>query len=168
LQIQQPSLDQAAVDFAKTGISMTDAVIGCWKAKYTFNDERPLRYIQIELGHPLWNPLFATPAHPDCPSGHSTIAGALEIIFNELFGKNYGFTNHAYDYLGMPPQVYSNFGDMAAQIGEARVLAGIHTRNACIVGRQQGNIIARNISRKLRFKNNDDEDHDHHDNDEHD
>jgi len=33
------------------------------------------------------------------------------------------FTNHAYDTLGMPPQVYNNFGDMAKQIGDSRVKA---------------------------------------------
>jgi len=154
LQIERPRLDEAAYDFALTGIGLADAIIGCWKAKYDpiFNDERPIRYIRTELGHPAWNPLFATPPHPDVPSGHSTGAGAMEIVFNKLFGKHYQFTNHAYDTLGMPPQVYANFGDMAKQIGDSRVFAGIHTRYACIVGREQGNKIASNIIKRLKFK----------------
>ena len=152
LQIELPRLDQAAVAYAKTGIGLSDAVIGCWKVKYQYETERPIRYIRTELGHPLWNPLFATPPHPDFPSGHSTLAGIVEVVFSDLFGKHYEFTNHAYDYLGMPPQEYSSFSDLAIQIGRSRVLAGIHTTYACEAGRKQGNIIARNILRKLEFK----------------
>jgi hypothetical protein len=162
---EQPTLDQAALDFGKMGIALADALINCWKTKYdpAFTNERPIRYIRNELGHPTWSPLFATPPHPDVPSGHSTNAGAMEIMFNDLFGKDYSFTNHSYDSLGMPPQVYQNFADMAEQIGAARVYAGIHTRYACEVGRKQGNIIARNILRKLKFH----DDSDRHDQDEH-
>jgi hypothetical protein len=152
LQIELPRLDQAAVAYAKTGIALSDAYIGCWKVKYQYETERPIRYIRTELGHPLWNPLFGTPPHPDFPSGHSTLAGAVEIVFSDLFGKHYAFTNHAYDYLGMPPQVYTSFSDMAVQIGRSRVLAGIHTTYACESGRKQGIIIANNILRKLNFK----------------
>ena len=153
LKIEKPDLDQAALDFAEMGITLADALMGCWKVKYdlAFNFERPIRYIRNELGHPGWNPLFATPPHPDVPSGHSTNAGAMEIVFNDLFGEHYQFTNHLYDTLGMPPQVYQNFGDMAEQIGLARLYAGIHTRIACEIGRKQGNIIAKNILSKLKF-----------------
>jgi hypothetical protein len=165
LQIELPSLDDAAVAYAKTGIGLSDGVIGCWKVKYQYETERPIRYIRTELGHPLWNPLFATPPHPDFPSGHSTLAGIVEVVFSDLFGKDYAFTNHAYDYLGMPPQVYSSFSDMAVQIGRSRVLAGIHTTYACETGRKQGNIIAKNILRKLSFKNGEDHHEDDHDND---
>jgi hypothetical protein len=68
-----------------------------------------------------------------------------------FFDANYHLTNHTYDYLGMPPQNYSSFADMAAQISNARVLAGIHTRYACVQGRFQGQIIAQNILNKIPF-----------------
>ena len=103
------------------------------------------------MGFATWNPLFATPPHPDFPSGHSTLAGAMEIPLANLFGANYHLTNHTYDYLGMPAQNYSSFADMAAQIGNARVLAGIHTRHACVQGRLQGQIVAQNILNKIQF-----------------
>jgi len=166
IKIEKPDLDQAALDFAEMGITLADALMGCWKVKYdlAFNFERPIRYIRNELGHPTWNPLFGTPPHPDVPSGHSTNAGAMEIVFNDLFGEHYQFTNHLYDTLGMPPQVYHNFGDMAEQIGLARLYAGIHTRVACDLGRKQGNIIARNILRKLKFHDSRDR-HDYDDGD---
>jgi hypothetical protein len=92
-----------------------------------------------------WNTLFGTtPAHPDFPSGHSATAGAAEVILTRLFGENYAFTNHTYDYLGMPPQAYTSFSDMAQQIGLSRLYSGIHTRYACDVARGMGNKIAQN------------------------
>jgi len=160
LQIEHPNLEKSAIAFAKLGISVADALVECWKVKYQYNIDRPIRYIREVMGHPGFTPLFPTPPHPDFISGHSTAAGASEIVFDEMFGKHYHFTNHAYDYLGMPPQVYTSFADMAEQIGNSRVLAGIHTRNACTIGRQVGNKIAQNIENKLNFKKKDHGDHD--------
>jgi hypothetical protein len=160
LQIEQPSLEKSAIAFAKTGISIADALVGCWQVKYQYNIDRPIRYIREVLGHPGFTPQFATPPHPDFPSGHSTGAGVSEIIFADLFGASYQFTDHAYDYLGMPPQSYTSWADMAQQIGNARVLAGIHTRNACVIARQQGNKVAQNIENKLKFLKDDDENND--------
>ena len=162
LEIENPSLDKSAIAYVKTGIAVADALIGCWQTKYQYNIDRPIRYIREVLLHPTFTPQFGTPGHPDFPSGHSTGAGAVEIIFDNLFGANYHFTNHAYDYLGMPPQVYTSWADMAQQIGHSRVLAGIHTTNACVEGRKQGNKIAQNILNTLNFTK---KDHDGDDND---
>jgi hypothetical protein len=35
-----------------------------------------------------------------------------------LFGDNYSFTVHTYDYLGMAPRPYSSFDEMAVDIGK--------------------------------------------------
>ncbi|PWT75854.1 MAG: hypothetical protein C5B59_07835 [Bacteroidetes bacterium] len=152
LQQEQSGLDKAAITFAQAGITAYDALLGCWRIKYRDNIERPITYIRGVLGFTTWNALFNTPPHPDFPSGHSTEAGAFETILTHLFGENYHLTNHTYDYLGMPPQNYSSFSDMAAQIGNARVLAGIHTRYACTQGRLQGQRIAQNILNTLQFQ----------------
>ena len=159
LQIEQPSLDFSALAFAKSGMAIADALIGCFQWKYkdvnggpATNTERPITYIRSVLGHSDWIAKFNTPPHPDFPSGHSTTAGAAEVIFTNLFGENYAFINHTYDYLNMPPQSYSSFSDMAAQIGISRVYAGIHTRHVCEAGRIQGQKIAQNILSMVKFK----------------
>jgi hypothetical protein len=162
-------LDFSALAFAKCGIAVCDALIGCWKVKWDVNGspidpssnrERPVTYIRkniLQETYPAtnfsnWLPLFTvTPAHPDFPSGHSTAAGAIEVALTSLFGENYQFTNHTYDYLNMPPQPYSSFSDMADQIGMSRVYAGIHTRYACEAGRVFGKNIANNILSKVKF-----------------
>ena len=151
IQAEDPQLDWAAIAYAKTGISIADALIGCWKVKYQYNLMRPIKYIREVLNHPEWNPVFPTPPHPDYPSGHSTSGGAIAVAWESLLGKNYSFTNHIYDYLGMPPQQYASFNDMAVQIGQSRVYAGIHFSLACVEGNKQGRKIAENIEKKLKF-----------------
>jgi hypothetical protein len=157
LQTEEPTLDFSAVAVAKMGIAMADALIGCFQMKYkdvnggpVTSTERPITFIRNVMGKD-WKALFNTPPHPDFPSGHSATAGAAEVVFTNLFGENYAFTNHTYDYLGMPPQSYTSFTDMATQIGLARVYAGIHTRYACEAARTEGKKIAQNILNDIKF-----------------
>ena len=37
-------------------------------------------------------PLFATPAHPEAPSGHSTVSGAAGGVLARFFGERKHFT----------------------------------------------------------------------------
>ena len=158
LRIENPSLDFSSVAFAKSGITIADALIGCFQWKYkdvnggpVTSTERPVTFIRNIMGK-NWNTLFGTtPPHPDFPSGHSSTAGAAEVVFSHLFGENYAFTNHTYDYLNMPPQSYTSFSDMAQQIGLSRLYAGIHTRYACDAALIQGQKIAQNILNDVKF-----------------
>jgi len=151
LEQEQPKLDFTAEAFAKVSLALIDAGIGCWKTKYQYNQERPIKYIREVLGHPLWNPLFGTPNFPDFPSGHSTLAGAFAEILSGLFGEHYHFTDHSYDYLGMAPRSYNSFQGLAQEIGNSRVFAGIHYTISCERGMQQGIKIAQNIERRVDF-----------------
>ena len=151
LQQEQPGLDFTAFAYAKTGIAIVDAGIGCWKTKYTYNQERPIKYIREVLGHSGWNPLFNTPNFPDFPSGHSTLAGTFAEIMEGLFGYSYEFTDHSYDYLGMAPRTYHSFDGLAKEIGAARVYAGIHYTYSCTAAVLQGRTIAKNVNRSLKF-----------------
>ncbi len=151
LEQENPQLDFTAIVFAKASIAIIDAGIGCWKTKYTYNLERPITYIRNILGHTTWNPLFPTPNFPEWTSGHAAIAGAVSETLTGFFGNNYHLTNHTYDYLGMAPRTYTSFYDMAQDIGDSRVYAGIHYRVSCAEGRIQGIKIAQNINSKLKF-----------------
>ncbi len=68
-----------------------------------------------------------------------------------LFGANYHFTIHTYDYLGMAPRTYNSFNEMAEDISRARVYAGIEYTYSCVEGKKQGEKIAQNIISKLKF-----------------
>lgn len=152
LEKEKAKLDLSALAYAKTGIACIDAAIGCYQVKYQINQERPIRYIREILLHPAWNPLFGTPNFPDFPSAHSVIAGSFSEILTSFFGNNYHFTNHTYDYLGMAPRSYNSFNEMATEIGNSRIYAGIHYTYSCQAGKLQGKKIGQNICAKLKFK----------------
>lgn len=148
---QNRNLDYSAYLNAKVGLAVIDAAIGTFKSKYQYNQERPITYIRNILGYSSWNALFATPNFPDFPSAHSVIAGAFaEVLKNDL-GANYQFTNHAYDYLGMPPRTYSSLDAMAAEIGMSRLYAGIHNRISIDRGLTMGSKIGQNINNGVKF-----------------
>jgi len=151
LQKENSKLDISALAYAKAGIALVDGGIGCWTAKYTYNLERPITYIRNVMGYTTWAPLFGTPNFPEYPSGHSTAGGAVAETLTGLFGDNYQFTNHSYDYLGMAPRTYTSFYQMAVEIGDSRVYGGIHYRIACTEGNKQGRKIAQNINNTLKF-----------------
>jgi len=151
LEQEQCKLDVSALAFAKNGIALVDAGIGCWQVKYNYNLLRPITYIRNVMGYTTWNALFGTPNFPEYPSGHSTEAGALAETLTEMFGDNHHFTNHSYDYLGMAPRTYTSFYQMAQEIGDSRVYGGIHYRIACTEGNKQGRKIAQNINNTLKF-----------------
>jgi hypothetical protein len=148
---ENPQLDFYALANVKAGVTMAESQINCWKVKYALLQDRPIRYIRNVLGHTTWSPVFGTPAFPDYPSGHSQTAGAFVVAMSSVFGNNYPFTIHTYDYLGMAPRSYNSFNEMAEDIGKARVYAGIHYTYSCVEGQKQGERIAQNILNKVKF-----------------
>ena len=150
--VENPQLDFYALAHAKMGIAFAEAMINCWKIKYTVLQDRPTRYVRNVLGHASWNPLIAIPAHPEFPSAHSQMAGAVATVLTSVLGDNYHFTLHTYDYMGMAPRSYNSFNEMAVDIGKARVYGGIHYTYSCVEGRKQGERIATNVLNTLRFK----------------
>jgi hypothetical protein len=149
---ENPALDFFAQAQAKTGISMAEAMIDCWKIKYTVLQDRPTKYIRNVLGHTTWNPFIPLHPHPEFPSGHTSNAGAFAGAMNRLFGNHYQFTIHTYDNLGMTPRTYHSFNELAEDVGRARVYGGIHYTYSCVEGARQGNKIANNILNILRFR----------------
>jgi membrane-associated phospholipid phosphatase len=82
------------VSAALLDIAMADAAIACWEAKYHYVFWRPVTAIPLAdtdgnpatISDPSWMPLFATPAHPEYPSGHSTVSGAAAGVLASFYG----------------------------------------------------------------------------------
>lgn len=151
LEIEKPSLDKAAIAYALDGIAVNDAAISCWHTKYTYNLVRPVTYIRTVLGHTTWSPLLATPAHPEYSSAHAVLSAANADALTNLFGENYNFTDHTYDYLGFAPRSFSSFRAIGEDAGNSRLYAGIHYQRSIDIGLAQGRQVAQNIIAKLKF-----------------
>jgi hypothetical protein len=123
---------------ATLNLSIADAAIGCWTAKYTYTYWRPITAIREDDGipattaDPSWTPLFATPGHPEYPSGHSCLSGAAAAVLGHEFGQ-VPITIESDTMLG----VSRSFHGVAAaleEVKEARIFAGIHFRTATEAG----------------------------------
>ena len=152
LEYENPKLDYTAYAYAKTCIAMYDAGIGCFAAKYYYNQQRPVTFVRDVLGDVTWTSFVVTPPFPDFLSAHSSHAGAFAEIMEGMLGTNYHFTDHTYDFQGQAPRSYTSFEDMVQDIGDARFYGGIHSRFSCTEGARLGRHIAWNINNTLKFK----------------
>lgn len=141
-------LDKAAMAYALTGASINDALISCWKTKYTYNVVRPVTYIREVMGYATWSPFIGTPAHPEYSSGHSSLSGAGAAAFEKIFGNIGSFTDHTYDYLGLAPRTYHSFKAIAEEAAISRLYGGIHYEFTLEAGLAEGRKVASNIFSK--------------------
>jgi hypothetical protein len=145
LRQENASLIRAAETYAKVGIAVADAFIGCWNAKYTYNLLRPVTYIQ-KLIDPAWRPLINTPPFPEYPSGHSVQSGAAATVLRNLFGAEYAFVDHSHADRGLPPRSFTSFAAMAEEAALSRLYGGIHFRGAIEQGLRQGECIGATVN----------------------
>jgi hypothetical protein len=152
--------------FALLNVSMADAAIACWDAKYRYVFWRPVTAIQsgdldgnpntpVNATFVPWLDSVAskTPAHPEYPSGHSTVSGAAAFILAAAFGENTAFSVTSETYPGTRP--FSNFSAATAEIADARVFGGIHWRNSCVRGNTLGQSVAGYVSTHAMRAGND-------------
>ena len=132
---------------ATLNLAIADALIACWDAKYHYEFWRPVTAIQL-ADEPLWTPLFATPAHPEYTSGHSSASSAAATVLADYFGDDTPFM------LQSPAKpawfrFYPSFSAAVDDVTDARVFAGIHFRAACEDGEVLGSEVAAHILENL-------------------
>jgi hypothetical protein len=128
---------------AALDVAMADAAIGCWDAKYFYHFWRPITAIRNDGNSAdlTWSPMFATPAHPDYPSGHSCVSGAAAAILANEFGERTRFTLESDLMLGVT-RSFPSFSAALEEIKNARIFAGIHFRTATEDGVKLGTEVA--------------------------
>ena len=131
---------------ATMNLAIADAIIACWDAKYTYVFWRPVTAIQ--LVDPLWTPLFATPAHPEYTSGHSSASSAAATVLADYFGDDTLFMLQSPAAPGWI-RIYPSFSAAVDEVTDARVFAGIHFRAACEDGAILGSEVAAHILENL-------------------
>ena len=152
LEKEKASLDKFAYAYAKTGIALNDAFICCWETKYSTNCIRPINYIREHIDK-RFKPSFLTPAFPEYTSGHSTQWGASAEILSSIFGNEYVFIDQT-DYLRdkLVPRQFKSFEEAAQEASMSRIYGGIHFRQACDVGLEQGKRIGRIVNKLAWMK----------------
>lgn len=143
-------LERSAELFARLGITLSDAFIGCWASKFEFDLVRPVTYIRRVIDK-KWEPLLITPPFPEYPSGHSTQSGAAAVVLAAFFGEPFAFEDRTHEADGLPARKFDSFWEAAEEAGISRLYGGIHFRAAIDRGLDQGRCIgAHTVALKTR------------------
>lgn len=150
-------LERALEAYAKTGMAINDAAVGCWHSKYVYNIERPVTYINKVIDPTykpnLYNPMTGeegiSPQFPAYPSGHSTMGGAGAEALGSVFGYSYSMTDNCHfgrtEFEGLP-RTFNSFYEMAVENSWSRVLLGVHWKMDCEEGVRFGTNIGRKVN----------------------
>ena len=147
------SLSENAQLFALLNITIADAAIACWDAKYRYVFWRPITAIRsgdvdgnaatdLDATWTPWLDFFpaGTPPHPEYPSGHSTVSGAAAAILTDIFGDDTEFSVASDVQPGT--RNFPSFSAAVEEIANARVFGGIHFRISCTRGNLLGQAVA--------------------------
>jgi len=85
--------------------------------------------------------MFATPGHPDYPSGHSCVSGAAAAVLADEFGEDAHFTMTS-DLMFGVERSYRSVDEALEAVKDARIFSGIHFRTATEVGTGIGTKVA--------------------------
>ncbi|WP_405414599.1 vanadium-dependent haloperoxidase [Maribacter sp. Asnod1-A12] len=119
----------------RLGFALNDAAVSAWDDKYTYNTERPSRYIleyinddfQTNLARFISSP---NPAFPAYPSGHATFAAVASGVFMDIFGGDaINFTDRTHagrSEFRSDSRNFNSFTEMAAENGYSRIPLGVH------------------------------------------
>ncbi|MHA7129076.1 vanadium-dependent haloperoxidase [Algoriphagus namhaensis] len=143
------SFAETAYIHALVGMTLHDAFISCWQAKYETDRIRPETVINEELDR-TWRPLLQTPPFPEYTSGHSVISRASAVILTGYFGDNFDFVDTSEIYFGLPERPFPSFLQASEEAAISRLYGGIHFRDAIEEGVKQGEKIGDFIWEQIR------------------
>ena len=137
--------------FTITSISLFDAFIQCWDAKYQFNTVRPETVINKYID-PNWRPHLQTPPFPEYTCGHSTGSAAAAEALTSVFGDNFSYTDSTELEFGIKNRSFKSFRDAALENNWARFYGGIHFHHSCIVSTALGTKVGDLVVQRLKMK----------------
>jgi hypothetical protein len=151
---QGNTLDQNARLFAQLNVTLADAIIGHFDAKYTYNRWRPITAIRLAdqngnpdtVADPNWLPLLNTPPNPSYVSGHGAASGAAATVLAHFFGTdNISFSLTSEDLKGVTHS-FTSFSAAASEAENSVVWGGIHFRFDATTGHALGQSVANFVS----------------------
>jgi hypothetical protein len=128
--------------FAALNAACSDAHVAGFEIKYRLQHWRPVTAIRAaaESGtaDESWEPLLATPAHPEYPSTHAACSGAAEAVLKGFFGRDEVAVSVLHPPVFGVTRTFASFSQIAQEVDDARVWGGIHFRTADADGRDLG------------------------------
>jgi hypothetical protein len=149
---EERTLAQNARLFAAFTTAMFDAGILLAHDKYHYGFWRPVTAIRngdedgnaSTTADATWEPLLATPSHPDYPCGHCMIGALVAHIMAAELGPAPAGGIVVTGAAGSTRR-YDTFAQMAAEIADSRVWGGVHFRQGASDGAEAGRRLARHV-----------------------
>jgi hypothetical protein len=150
------SLIDSARFMALFAVTLTDAYIAVFDAKYHYEFWRPVTAIRnADLNDnpaterdATWQPLDNTPMHPEYPCAHCILSGAARFVLESLGQPIPELSLTSPTAPGVTHR-WSNLDDFTTEVANARIWAGFHyrfsTRVGTALGRQVGEYVANKI-----------------------
>jgi hypothetical protein len=138
--------------YTQSAIALYDGFISCWDEKYRSNYVRPETVIKEYWKNDNWQPYIQTPPFPEYTSGHAVISAATAEVLTHIFGDNVAYTDSSSTEFGIAARSFKSFRAAALEAGLSRVYGGIHYRNSCLVGTEQGKRVGTLVVQRIRFK----------------
>jgi hypothetical protein len=156
----QLGLVDTARMLAMVHVASADATVGCFDAKYSFLFWRPVLAIQRADtdDNPRTSPDMTWTAllnvnHPEYPSAHSCWTQAVTDTLAYVFGTDsaeFGLDST----VTWSTRQYARFSEVAEEVQDARVWAGIHFRfstdDGAAIGRQVARLVTRHHFRPVK------------------
>ena len=150
---------QNARMFAAVAQAMDDALISVFDAKYQYNFWRPATAIRngdidgnaATERESSWSPLVDVPMHPEYPSGHAILAGAVgAVVKAEVGGGRMPVLSTSSPSAKGATRSWTSVDDFVREVSDSRVYAGIHFRTAIDVGAAMGKRIGETTAQKFQ------------------
>ena len=132
--------------FAAIDMSLADAEISVWHAKYVYGYWRPITAINLAdtdgnpatLADPTWVPLLTTPPYPDYPSGYNVVNSTVTHGLEDLFRTRQLQLTLISTAVPGVVRHYDSGRALRRDVIDARVWLGIHFRFADTASRDLG------------------------------
>jgi hypothetical protein len=140
----------AARMFAAIDMSVADAEISVWRAKYIHGLWRPITAINLADtdGNPAtgadtgWGPMITTPPYPEYPSGYNAFNSTVAHGLKELFETRHLQLTLTSTAVPGIQRHYDCADTLLQDVVDARVWEGIHFRTADTAAKEMGRHLA--------------------------
>jgi hypothetical protein len=155
---KQMSVIDSARFMALYAVSLADAYIAVFDAKYHYEFWRPITAIRNgdTNGNPAteleatWQPIANTPMHPEYPCAHCIQSGAAVAVIESVLGsRDISEVSLTSPTAPGVTRRWTNLDAFSEEIANARIWAGFHyrfsTRVGTDMGRQIGEYVMKNV-----------------------
>jgi hypothetical protein len=150
VSVRHLDIVDAARMFAAIDMSVADAEITVWHAKYVYGFWRPITAINLAgtdgnpntVADPNWVPVIATPNYPEYPSGYNAYNSTLTHGLENLFQTRHVQLTLISTAVPGVQRHYDSGSALRQDVVNARVWLGIHFRTADTAAREMGRRLA--------------------------